>query len=90
MSVAVKKFGRYLRELSHATQAAAAVAASIAEVCRKGKWLLSYLLFILLCKTTLSELVKAFNMNCKENNNKLGIWCVVRNVLNPFCFHFDP
>ncbi|KAF9663831.1 hypothetical protein SADUNF_Sadunf17G0092800 [Salix dunnii] len=31
MSVAVKKFGRYLRELSHATQAAAAVAASIAE-----------------------------------------------------------
>lgn len=31
ISVAVKKFGRYLRELSHATQAAAAVAASIAE-----------------------------------------------------------
>ncbi|XP_011009250.1 PREDICTED: ABC transporter B family member 27-like [Populus euphratica] len=31
ISVAVKKFGRYLRELSHATQGAAAVAASIAE-----------------------------------------------------------
>ncbi|KAB5516489.1 hypothetical protein DKX38_027137 [Salix brachista] len=31
ISVAVKKFGRYLRELSHSTQAAAAVAASIAE-----------------------------------------------------------
>ncbi|XP_062106478.1 ABC transporter B family member 27 [Humulus lupulus] len=31
ISVAVKKFGRYLRELSHTTQAAAAVAASIAE-----------------------------------------------------------
>ncbi|GMN67776.1 hypothetical protein TIFTF001_036838 [Ficus carica] len=31
VSVAVKKFGRYLRELSHKTQAAAAVAASIAE-----------------------------------------------------------
>ena len=33
ISVAVKMFGRYLRELSHKTQAAAAVAASIAEVC---------------------------------------------------------
>ncbi|KAL4184624.1 hypothetical protein AMTRI_Chr10g2030 [Amborella trichopoda] len=31
ISVAVRKFGRYLRELSHKTQAAAAVAASIAE-----------------------------------------------------------
>lgn len=31
ISVAVRQFGRYLRELSHATQAAAAVAASIAE-----------------------------------------------------------
>nr|XP_015869875.2 ABC transporter B family member 27-like isoform X1 [Ziziphus jujuba var. spinosa] len=31
ISVAVKKFGRYLRELSHTTQAAAAIAASIAE-----------------------------------------------------------
>ncbi|KAH6829698.1 transporter associated with antigen processing protein 2 [Perilla frutescens var. hirtella] len=31
ISVCVRKFGRYLRELSHATQAAAAVAASIAE-----------------------------------------------------------
>jgi ABC-type multidrug transport system fused ATPase/permease subunit len=31
ISVAVKQFGRYLRELSHTTQAAAAVAASIAE-----------------------------------------------------------
>ncbi|XP_027078974.1 ABC transporter B family member 27 isoform X1 [Coffea arabica] len=31
ISVGVRKFGRYLRELSHATQAAAAVAASIAE-----------------------------------------------------------
>ncbi|KAG7986479.1 hypothetical protein I3843_03G083200 [Carya illinoinensis] len=31
ISVAVRKFGRYLRELSHSTQAAAAVAASIAE-----------------------------------------------------------
>ncbi|KAK6279979.1 hypothetical protein POUND7_020246 [Theobroma cacao] len=30
-SVAVRKFGRYLKELSHTTQAAAAVAASIAE-----------------------------------------------------------
>jgi hypothetical protein len=33
ISIAVRKFGRYLRELSHSTQAAAAVAASIAEVC---------------------------------------------------------
>ncbi|KAI4389281.1 hypothetical protein MLD38_001522 [Melastoma candidum] len=31
ISVAVRKFGRFLRELSHSTQAAAAVAASIAE-----------------------------------------------------------
>ncbi|XP_048610741.1 ABC transporter B family member 27 isoform X1 [Brassica napus] len=31
ISIAVKQFGRYLRELSHKTQAAAAVAASIAE-----------------------------------------------------------
>lgn len=31
ISVGVRMFGRYLRELSHATQAAAAVAASIAE-----------------------------------------------------------
>ncbi|KAK2986305.1 hypothetical protein RJ640_021874 [Escallonia rubra] len=31
ISVAVRQFGRYLRELSHSTQAAAAVAASIAE-----------------------------------------------------------
>lgn len=31
MSVAVRKFGRFLRELSHKTQAAAALAASIAE-----------------------------------------------------------
>lgn len=33
LSVAVRKFGRYLRELSHKTQAAAALASSIAEVC---------------------------------------------------------
>ncbi|GFY84866.1 transporter associated with antigen processing protein 2 [Actinidia rufa] len=31
ISVAVRKFGRYLRELSHSTQTAAAVASSIAE-----------------------------------------------------------
>ncbi|KAK4773363.1 hypothetical protein SAY87_028382 [Trapa incisa] len=31
ISVAVRKFGRFLRELSHKTQAAAAIAASIAE-----------------------------------------------------------
>ncbi|XP_020268705.1 ABC transporter B family member 25 [Asparagus officinalis] len=31
VSIAVRKFGRFLRELSHKTQAAAAVAASIAE-----------------------------------------------------------
>ncbi|GAB2279907.1 ABC transporter B member 27 [Dionaea muscipula] len=31
ISVAVRKFGRYVRELSHATQAAAAVSSSIAE-----------------------------------------------------------
>ncbi|KAL9326342.1 hypothetical protein ACSQ67_006987 [Phaseolus vulgaris] len=31
LSVAVRKFGRYLRELSHKTQAAAALASSIAE-----------------------------------------------------------
>ncbi|XP_071710751.1 ABC transporter B family member 27-like isoform X1 [Rutidosis leptorrhynchoides] len=31
ISIAVRYFGRYLRELSHATQAAAAVAASVAE-----------------------------------------------------------
>ncbi|XP_048229822.1 ABC transporter B family member 27 isoform X2 [Ricinus communis] len=31
ISIAVRKFGRYVRDLSHATQAAAAVAASIAE-----------------------------------------------------------
>lgn len=77
ISVAVKKFGRYLRELSHSTQAAAAVAASIAEVCRKEKWLLSYLLVILLCKTTLSELVKAFKMNIVKKitaNLAFGVW----------------
>lgn len=33
ISVAVRRFGRYMRELSHKTQAAAAVASSIAEVC---------------------------------------------------------
>lgn len=32
ISIAVRQFGRYLRELSHKTQAAAAVASSIAEV----------------------------------------------------------
>lgn len=32
IAIGVRKFGRYLRDLSHATQAAAAVAASIAEV----------------------------------------------------------
>lgn len=32
VSVAVRQFGRFLRELSHKTQAAAATAASIAEV----------------------------------------------------------
>lgn len=32
ISVGVRTFGRYLRELSHQTQAAAAVASSIAEV----------------------------------------------------------
>ena len=32
ISVAVRTFGRYLRELSHQTQATAAVASSIAEV----------------------------------------------------------
>lgn len=32
ISVAVRRFGRFLRELSHQTQAAAAVASSIAEV----------------------------------------------------------
>lgn len=32
LSIAVRKFGRYLRELSHKTQAAAAIASSIAEV----------------------------------------------------------
>ncbi|KAK9278552.1 hypothetical protein L1049_028123 [Liquidambar formosana] len=31
ISIAVRKFGRFLRELSHKTQAAAALAASIAE-----------------------------------------------------------
>lgn len=31
LSIAVRKFGRYLRELSHKTQAAAAIASSIAE-----------------------------------------------------------
>jgi hypothetical protein len=36
ISVAVRKFGRYLRELSHSTQAAAAVSASIAEVCKQN------------------------------------------------------
>lgn len=33
ISVAVRKFGQFLRDLSHKTQAAAAMAASIAEVC---------------------------------------------------------
>lgn len=33
ISVGVRKFGRFLRELSHKTQAAAAAASSIAEVC---------------------------------------------------------
>lgn len=33
ISLGIRSFGRYLRELSHKTQAAAAVAASIAEVC---------------------------------------------------------
>lgn len=32
ISVAVSQFGRFLREISHQTQAAAASAASIAEV----------------------------------------------------------
>ena len=35
ISVGVRKFGHYLQELSHTTQGAAAVAASIAEVCIK-------------------------------------------------------
>uniref|UniRef100_A0A2N9ELJ5 ABC transporter B family member 25 n=1 Tax=Fagus sylvatica TaxID=28930 RepID=A0A2N9ELJ5_FAGSY len=37
ISVAVRKFGRYLRELSHSTQAAAAVSASIAECEGQGE-----------------------------------------------------
>ena len=45
ISVAAKKFGRYLRELSHKTQAAAAVAASIAEVCRQDLILLMSIIF---------------------------------------------
>lgn len=32
ISLGIRAFGKYLRELSHKTQAAAAVAASIAEV----------------------------------------------------------
>ena len=33
ISLGIRAFGKYLRELSHKTQAAAAVAAAIAEVC---------------------------------------------------------
>ena len=33
ISIAVRKFGRFLRDLAHKTQAAAAAASSIAEVC---------------------------------------------------------
>ncbi|GMP75822.1 hypothetical protein CsSME_00032775 [Camellia sinensis var. sinensis] len=33
ISIVVRQFGRFLRELPHSTQSAAAVAASIAEVC---------------------------------------------------------
>ena len=43
ISVAVRKFGRYLRELSHSTQAAAAVSASIAEVCKQNMNVICYL-----------------------------------------------
>lgn len=46
ISVAVRKFGRYLRELSHSTQAAAAVAASIAEVCKPYEHLYGYLIIL--------------------------------------------
>lgn len=35
ISIAVRQYGRYVRELSHKTQAAAAVASSIAEVSLK-------------------------------------------------------
>lgn len=35
ISVGVRLFGRFVRELSHKTQAAAAAASSIAEVCSR-------------------------------------------------------
>lgn len=46
ISVAVKKFGRYLRELSHKTQASAAIAASIAEVCWQNVFLFFLFFFV--------------------------------------------
>ena len=48
ISVAVRKFGRYLRELSHSTQAAAAVSASIAEVCKQNMNVICYLSIFLI------------------------------------------
>jgi hypothetical protein len=49
ISIAVQKFGRYLRELSHSTQAAAAMAASIAEVCEQNiNFILEFIYFELL------------------------------------------
>jgi hypothetical protein len=48
------------------------------------------LIYFLLCKTTFSELVKAFNMNTIKKITTNLTFGVVRKVLNPFCFHFDP
>jgi hypothetical protein len=49
ISIAVQKSGRYLRELSHSTQAAAAMAASIAEVCEQNmNFILEFIYFEML------------------------------------------
>ncbi|XP_028059180.1 ABC transporter B family member 27-like isoform X3 [Camellia sinensis] len=65
ISIAVRQFGRFLRELSHSTQSAAAVAASIAEWSRCGSG-------VRRCLVCLSLATKRYG--AQGNNIKTAAW----------------
>ena len=65
ISVAVRKFGRFLRELSHQTQAAAAVASSIAEVC------ISDVLFVNDHTGIMVKPFFSYSISLPKNNNQI-------------------
>ena len=76
ISVAVRRFGRFLRELSHQTQAAAALASSIAEVCipehlvacdlLMSIWGGGFLRTLYLGTVTKNKQIGVFSSNCKH------------------------